>query len=504
MCRVSSERQNGDRVRLLFSVLLLSAAITAAQGPEPKKQAQQAPDPQQQQPQQQEPQQQREPGSPPEQDPRISMPQQETTQPDLEPDYAGPTILSRGGRPSIQRGDELFGLHPFASVEGIYDSGLTSVGVNEKGEIPLQDAYGVQANFGVTGSRRWKRSELDLDYRGLLRHYSEKTFYDGTDHLLMLRYINRVTRRWEIGLTQGIATFSRGFMLPYGTTSGFDQNFASLTGNELFDSRTNALISGGQAIYQRSARTSFGMGMTGFLVRRRSDALVGANGWTASGNWAYRLGRRSTIGVNYSFNRFQFTNRFGDSSVHGVALDYSRRLSRRWELALRAGGYRVETSRLVVIRLDPAIAAILGQTTGIQAFHGINYMPQYTARLTYSFHRSSITGEYTRMISAGNGVYLTAGQEYAAGSYTNQATRRLTVTMGAGTSRMRGLTQDLGRYQAYHGYGGLSIRVAEQFAIQTRFEVRTQEIQQTLLDRNSYRVTVGFGWTPGEYPVSLW
>jgi hypothetical protein len=246
------------------------------------------------------------------------------------------------------------------------------------------------------------------------------------------------------------------------------------------------------------------MGITGFVVRRRSNSLLGATGWTANGNWAYRLGRRSTIGASYTFNRFHFTNRFGESAVHGVTLDYSRRLSRRWELALRAGGYRVETSRLLVIQLDPAIAAILGQTTGVQAFHGIGYQPQYTARLTYSFHRSSLTGEYSRLVSAGNGVYLTAGQEYATGTYTNQATRRLTVTLGGGVSRMRGLTQNLGKYQSYNGYGGLGIRLADQFGIQTRFEVRTQKIQQTLIDRNSYRVTVGFGWTPGEFPVSLW
>lgn len=486
--------------------------MAVAQAPQPTQGTKQTPQPQQQpqqeQPQQQpqqrqEPQEESVPGAPAAHDPRISVPEQPASS-DLDPDYAGPTILSRGGRPSVSSGEELFSLHPFASVEGIYDSGLVSVGVNEEGELPLEDAYGVQANFGVTGSRAWRRSALDLDYRGLARHYSKKTFYDGTDHIGMLRYFNRVSRRWEIGLTQGLATFSRGFMLPYGTMSGYDQNFASLTGNELFDSRTNALVSGGQAIYQRTARTSFGMGITGFLVRRRSDALVGATGWTANGNWAYRLGRRSTIGASYSFNRFHFTNRFGESAVHGVSLDYSRRLSRRWELALRAGGYRVETSRLVVIQLDPAIAAILGVSTGVQGFHGISYLPQYTARLTYSFHRSSLTGEYSRMISAGNGVYLTAGSEYVAGSYTNQATRRVTVSLGGGASRMRGITQNLGQYKSYHGYGGLSVRVAEQFAIQTRFEARTQQILQTLVDRNSYRVTVGFGWTPGEYPVSLW
>ncbi|HWR50560.1 MAG TPA: hypothetical protein VN428_05610 [Bryobacteraceae bacterium] len=489
-------------MRLLFSVLLLSAAIAAAQGPQfggPSP----TPEPQQQ-PQQQEPQQQPDPGTPPEQDPRISAPEQETVPPDVEPDYSGPTILSRGGRASVQRGEELFRLHPFASVEGIYDSGLASVGIDENGDIPLQDGYGVQANFGVTGSRAWRRSGLDLDYRGVFRHYSKSTFYDGTDHIFMLRYLNRVSRRWEIGLTQGLATFSRGFMLPYGSTSNYDQNFAALTGNELFDSRTSALISGGQAIYQHTARTSFGMGMNGFVVRRRSGALVGATGWTANGNWAYRLGRRSTIGADYSFNRFHFTNRFGESNVHGAGLNYSRRLSRRWELALRVGGYRIETSRLVVIQLDPAIAAILGQTTGVQAFHGISYLPQYTARLTYSFQRSSVSAEYARIVSAGNGIFLTSGTEYVSGAYTNQATRLVSFNLGGGAVRMRGLTQTLGQYRSYSGYGGLSFRVAEQFAIQTRFEVRTHQIFETRLDRTSYRVTVGFGWTPRDYPVSLW
>lgn len=475
-------RQNGDGVRLLFSVLL--AAATLAHG--------------------QQPQQQPEPGAPALPDPRIQVPQQQELPPETSSDYQGPVILSRGGRASVSRGDELFRLHPFASVEGVYDSALVPVSITSDKEIPYTDAYGVEANFGVTGTRAWKRSELDLDYRGLLRHYTEKTFYDGTDHILMLRYINRVSRRWEVGLTQAAATFSRGFMMPLGAVNSYDQNFNGLIGAEMFDSRTNAAVSGGQAIFQRTLRTSFGMGINGFIVRRRSSALVGATGWTANGNWAYRLTRNSTVGAGYTFNRFHFTNRFGESAVHGIALDYARRLTRHWELSLRAGGYRIETSRLIQIQLDPVIAAILGSSTGVRAFHGITYLPQYTGRLTYGFRRSSLTAEYGRMVSTGNGVYLTSGTEYLTGSYTNQTTRRISTNLGGGMVRLRSLSQTISRYRSYQGNAGLSFKFTDQFAIQTRFEVRTRQILQGTLDRKSYRVTVGFGWAPSEYPVSLW
>ncbi len=419
-------------------------------------------------------------------------------------DYRGPTILSRGGQPSTQRASELFSIQPFVTVDGVYDSGLATVGVDSQGRMSYESAYGVEATFGVTGARSWRRSGLALDYRGAARHYSKETFYDGSDHTLMLRYDNQLSRRWLVTLTQGATSFSRGTGLPYGIVQGYDPSFGMLTGYELFDGRTNALLSSGQAVYQHSTRLSFAMGASGFLVRRRSDALVGALGWSAVGDMAYRLGRYSTIGLEYDFSRFEYQGQYGGTDVHGLAVNFSRRLNRWWELSLRAGGLRVETSRLQLVQLDPALAAIIGQTHGLAAFHDRVYLPQYTARLTRVFRRSSLSAGYARTVTAGNGVYLTSGTELVDALYTNRVSRRVAFSFGAGASRMKALSQDLAGYRSYNGRAGMSVRLRSSLSFLARAEYRSQRIASTQYDRDAYRVALGIGWTPGEYPVSVW
>ncbi len=483
-------------MKALFAVLLIVFPLCMAQQPTP------TPPPKQETPAPQQPQEQRQPVEAPALQP-IEPVEIPAPSPD-EPEYRGPTILSRGGQPSVQRSSELFRFRPFVTIEGIYDTGLVTVGVNELGQLPFTDAYGAQASFGVTGMREWRRSSLALDYRGSARHYTEESYYDGSDHTFLLRYENRVSRRWLVSLTQGAASLSRGMMMPYGMTQTYNPTFGVLTGDEFFDGRSNVLLSTGQAVYQHTPRLSFGMSAAGFFVGRRSDALVGATGWTALGDMAYRLGRYSTAGLEYSFSQFDFRGAFGNSYVHGLALNYARRLSRNWELSLRGGALRVETSRLQVVQLDPAIAAILGLRTGVSIFHGITYLPQYTVRLSRSFRRSELSASYLRLVSPGNGVYLTAANEMFDISYRNQASRRVAFGLGAATSRLKGVSQDIQDYRGYTARASLSVRLKASLSAISRFDVRDQRVGGTLLDREAYRVTVGFGWTPDEYPVSVW
>ncbi len=419
-------------------------------------------------------------------------------------DYRGPTILSRGGQPSVQQSGELFTIRPFATVDSIYDTGLVTPGLNHDGRFGYDSGFGVEATFGVTGARSWRRSTLALDYRGAARHYTNQTYYDGSDHTLLLRYENQVSRRWLVALTEGASSFSRTSGLPYGMVQGYDPTFGMLTGNELFDGRTNAFFASGQAIYQHTARLSFGLGANGFVVRRRSDALTGAMGWVGTGDVAYRLGRYSSIGVDYNFSRFEYQNQFGESNLNGLAANYARRLNRSWELSLRAGALRVETSRLRVVSLDPVIAAILGRSTGVSIFYGVTYVPQYGVRLAHYFRRSSFSAGYDRTVTPGNGVYLTSTTDVLNAGYTNTLSSRVSFSFGATASRLKALSQELRNYSSYGVSAGVSYRLASSMSVLARITGGMQSIGSSQIDRNSYRVAFGVGWTPGDYPVSVW
>src|ERR1700730_3424208 len=114
--------------------------------------------------------------------------------PDQEQTYTGPSILSRDKSLIGERGGKLIDFRFYGELMGIYDSGLTPLVVDPQGNVPNYGAEGVEAGFGVIGSRSWARQKLSLEYRGTYRHYTNHSYFDGTDQFLNLAY-SRVLKR---------------------------------------------------------------------------------------------------------------------------------------------------------------------------------------------------------------------------------------------------------------------------------------------------------------------
>src|SRR5204863_5375798 len=150
----------------------------------------------------------------------------------------------------------------------------------------------------------------------------------------------------------------------------------------LFDGRTLFLDTMADVTYQKTARLSFNFGGDGFLTRRRSSALYGVTGYRARGDMAYRTTRHATSGIAYDFTHFEFTKGFGGSDIHTLQLVQSFRIGRYWELAMKAGGSRVETLGLAQVTFDPVIAAITGRSTGVEVAYRITWAPSVDVRLT--------------------------------------------------------------------------------------------------------------------------
>lgn len=489
-------------MKLVFIAALLFIASACAQEPRAP-QASPPPDAgQQTQPQ---PQQPAVPEAPPEVEP------EETVSADAPRplDYGGPAILSRGGSARISQGGDFVNLRPFVTLNGIYDSGLAITTLDSEGKVPFHSAFGVESIFGVTGAHAWRTAALELDYRGSLRHYTENSYYDGFDNSLELAYKKRLSPRTSVVLGQNAAYYSRAFSLPISGfyNAGFnayDPNFAGLTTNDLFDTPTLALLTSGRIVHQMTPRLSFSAGGNGFFVRRRSKELFGSNGATATGDVAYRLTRYQTISVGYSFTHFDFEKLYGQSDMHGVMAGYSVRIGRNWELALLAGAFRVESIRNTRVELDPVIAAILGQKFGIEKFYDVVYIPRYGAHLTRRFRRASATFGYDRTVLAGNGIYATSSYEIANFGLSYQGSRRLSIQAGANYTRYSSLTLSIGRYRSYSGGVGFGYLLAKGLSLLGRIDQRHYEVQSSELNRAYYRATLGFGWSPSEYPLALW
>lgn len=423
--------------------------------------------------------------------------------PPQEPEYTGPVILSRGGEPRLGYGEELMRLRPFARVAAVYHTGMTGLFTDAYGKLPDHDAYGVMASGGVLGYHSWRHTTLGVSYEAIARHYSRRSYYDGVDQVLGLGVSHQATRRVRIELNQSAASRRGGF---YGMVGQhlYNDEFTQTVEDQLFDARIHVLASTARLIFQQTPRLSYSAGGSFLAAEPHSRALVSVRGATASGDLAYRLSRRQTIGVSYQFSYFWFPGAFGEAYLHGTTLQWAVRLSRRWTLALGVGGYRVETSRLAVVRIDPVIAAIIGQGVGVEAFHRIIYVPAIQASLRRQFQHASLTASYSRGVAAGNGIYLTSARESAGVSLGYTGVRRWTFSASAGYSRLTSLAHTMGRYRSYRAGVGTTYRVSGPLSLFARLDGRQYRLAGTAFERVHYRASVGLAFSPGEIPLALW
>lgn len=418
------------------------------------------------------------------------------------PEYEGPSILTRGAAPSNTAVSET-GIRPYFLVQGSFDNGLTGAGTDSQGHVSNVNAYGVQGQAGLYGEHQWRRTLLELDYRGDFRHYTSNSGFDGSNHLLRLGLIRSLSRHSQLKLLEMAGTYSRSYLAGL---SYYDGNtFQDLPSNELFDNRVNYFLTSATYIFQKTARLSFSAGGDGFLVRRQSSALYGVTGGTARGDVAYRINRRTTIGLNYEFSHFDFTKALGGSDVHTLGINYSTRISRLWELSAFMGGSRVESLFLNKVTLDPIVAAILGETAGLEVAHNIRWAPAVEARLARAFHRASLTLQYTRRINPGNGIYLTSQGQSAIGSFNYTGVRYWSFNISGGYNSMRALIQSIGNYQATYVGVGTTRHLANDFYLTSRIDNRRYDLGPVAdFSRNPLRIVFGFGWSPGDHPLSVW
>jgi hypothetical protein len=418
-------------------------------------------------------------------------------------EYGGPSILSRGGPASSINPSADISFRPYLGLNAMYDTSFTGVVVNSDGTIPHKDFFGLQGSAGVYGSHRFKRSAIGLNYSGNYLHFPGNTYADSTDQMLTLEYDRQLTRRFSLVLTEAFGTYTRNYL--YSSAGGMiDPQALILPTNDLFDNRVFYGQTVGGLIYRVSPRLSFRIGGSGFLVRRRSTSLLGVTGYTADVDAVYRLTRFISISALYGFNHFEFTQAFGSSDIHMVGTGVAARLSRSVELAVQAGAARVETLFLAPVPIDPAIAAITGQTTGIQAVHNVRYVPTARVRLTKQMRHATSELSYFQEVNPGNGLYLTSRNEGAYGSFSYNGKRRWTLSANLGYNKLHALAQGIGTYDGYV----VGLGIGHDFRHGLQWTLRADDSRSVTnyktLNRNAVRVTMGFYWSPGEIPLNLW
>ncbi|HYP07224.1 MAG TPA: hypothetical protein VER03_13410 [Bryobacteraceae bacterium] len=415
--------------------------------------------------------------------------------------YGGPSLLSRGGNSPGKRGRAPVDFRVYGAVRGSYESGLITAQLTDTGELNSLDIKGVQVELGAYGAKNWRRSSLGLDYRG---DYRKTTFdlYDGSNQALSLDWQSQITNRVSYFLRQTGGTTNRAFG-GFSAPAFVDQNNLGVPLNEVYDSRVYFAQTSAGIAYRQSARNTLRLSGDGFVIRRTSRALVGMQGYRAGADFVRQVTRSTLIGAGYGYLKFEFPRVYGASEIHMVHGILDRRINRNLNLKAQLGVFRADTTGTQRIVLSPEIAAILGRTTGVEAFQRISLSPQIMISVNYTLERGSFSAALNSGVNPGNGVYLTSRADSISGGYSYAGIRRLSLGLSAGYTRTNSIGLILGDLTSVQGGGGMTYKLSEYLSLSVQAD-RRRFTSPAVAGRNGSSISAGLSFAPGRLPLSIW
>lgn len=416
--------------------------------------------------------------------------------------YGGPSMLSRGGNRPGQRGRAPAEIIVYGGVRGTVDTGLVPVLLEEDGTLANRTIYGGQAEIGAYGTHSWRRTVLGLDYRGDYRMTTRNSGFNGTNQALSLDIQHQMNSRLNFFFRETAGTTNRafgGFAAPVHT----DLSSLNLANDEAFDTRVYfSQTSGGVAI-RKSARMTVVLSGDGFFVKRPDPRLVSTNGFRATGAVNYRTSSRTMIGGAYQFLNFEYPRAYGGSELHGPMFTVTHRLTRNLELSIAAGLLLVYTFGTQNVTLSPEVAALLGRTSGVEAFTRNDVLPQIFASAGYTLERSRFTASFLSGTTPGNGVLLTSQRNAGMLGYSFTGIRKL--SLGASARYAQTLSKSIAADKLSNTSvgGGINYAITRLLNISSQLDYRTYRTGG-ISGREGFAFTLGLIVSPARIPVSIW
>jgi hypothetical protein len=418
--------------------------------------------------------------------------------------YPGVGVLSGGSGDVGAHSGEQLDLRFYGELDAIYDTGLEPFSINSQGQlVQVNGLAGLQAALGVYGVHVWRRAQLGIDYRGTFRYYPDNTYYDGSDQALHFTYSVQPNRRINLSTRLTGGTSSLGLVSP-ALAYAPGEDTVEQPSLLLFDNRTYYLESGMNLSYLLDPRTSITVGGSGFFVDHHSAGLVNTEGYTVDGTFMRRITRGISLGANYKHMYYEFPGNFGESTVNQYTVRYKEDFGRSWTASVNGGVYQVESIGAQEVSFSPVVAALLGTSSGLQAFDQKDTYPAADARLTRKFKTAQISGYYTLGIAPGDGVYLTSRQNTTGASFSYTGVRHWSFSVAGGYYKLIPLTQAIKPFSQINGSAGVTYAIGKGFHATARVDGRQQVIDVNGYQRDSYRATVGVIFSPGPVPISLW
>ena len=419
--------------------------------------------------------------------------------------YGGPALLTRGEAPSAMSAPEIK-FRPFAEICGVWDAGLAGVQVTDTGQLANNSSFGLSLAWGVSGTHSWRRTKLGLDYRGSVDHYFNQTAFDSINQGILLGITHQLRRRVILSLSESAGMFTRDFgLVGLPQTVPFDPSTTNTPTTDFFDNRTIYMSTSASLAIQRTARLSFAFGGMGFITRRRSSALYGVVGAGANADVQYRFSRRTTIGAQYAYQHYDYTRILGNTDVHSAALSFAMQITRLLEFTGFAGAMRGETRFVETVPLDPAIAALLGVTSTSLVGHQVLWAPNFSARLSRTFHTGVGYVGVGHAMTPGNGLFLTSEATDAVAGYSYTGIRRWSFAASVNYNRARAIGHIQGLYSTVSGSVSASRQIMRSVHFTANYSARQYNSPDfTNYNRLIHSVRVGVGFSPGDVPLRIW
>jgi hypothetical protein len=417
----------------------------------------------------------------------------------------GPGILSRGDAPSGMAMPRI-NFRPFLQLNQGYQTNLSGVGLTSSGAIESRDSLSTTLGGGISGTHKWHRTQLGLDYSGSVSHYKSASSFDSFTQSFSMGLDRDLSSRTKFNFRQTAGVFTR---LPglqgLRQTVPFDLSTAYIPTTEFFDDRTIYLSSRASMTMQRSNRLSFNLGGGFLLTDHRAQGLKGTRGGTASGDFQYRLTRRATLGGMYQFSTFRYTGIYGDTFVHGMAATYSYQFSRTMEISGFFGLNRIEARFEQSVPLDPAISAIIGISSARVVSYSRALRPLWSGRLSRTFKSGVAHGSAGQGVAPGNGLFLTSYTTQFTTGYSYTGLRRWTFDVSAMYSDSKSIGNIPGGYTTTVAGAAASRQLASSLHIVARYSIRDYgSSAYSTYNRTSKSVAVGLAYSPGDIPLRLW
>lgn len=346
---------------------------------------------------------------------------------------------------------------PWVSANGTY----TQLVERDPQQTGIQrDFYGYGGAAGISGVKAWERTAVGLFYTASYQRFGGAQRLSGLSQVVGVTAQHRATNRTGLFASQIAGSSLGGFgygapagifggwgfagagLMPDAGLLGTADDFAAngLVDNEVFSSRVNFSATSAGATFQPTMRWSFRGAMQAASVRRKGRGLSELNTIGATGGASYRVSQRTGIGLVYGYNTFSYPKLFGDNRGQFAGISLRHQITPQTTVGLQFGGYRMDTTFLGVVAVDPEIALLLGVGRQLEVQKRRFYGWQGAAMLNRRWRQWGASVQYMHGVNPGNGVMLASKRDAVFG-LAGRSLGRVSFGLFGGYFRWSGLLQ---------------------------------------------------------------